>query len=89
MIKWTIIAHNNVLSLAQSDVYHKYYEKVYLRWLEKYNIMKVCNQAHWWGWLCTICFDFAFLLYIWLTLYEYDVNNVREYNSHKKRYHKM
>lgn len=40
MIKWTIIAHNDVLSLAQSDVYHKYYEKVYVRWLEKYNIIK-------------------------------------------------
>lgn len=40
MIKWTIIAHNDVLSLVQSDVDHKYYEKAYVRWLGKYNIMK-------------------------------------------------
>lgn len=34
------MAHNDVLSLVQSNVYHKYYEKAYVRWLGKYNIMK-------------------------------------------------
>lgn len=70
----------------------EYYGEVCVKLSEKRDIMlwtTVYKQVHGSGWksiewLCTICIDdFVHPLIVYLAAYEYDMKNIRKYNSRK------